>query len=132
MRLLCNAGTSITDIAQQTGFDRRSIKKWLQQTAPAELRPRTLKPCSPIYFQEYLSRRWDEGCVRGRYLLHEIKLRGCTGSFSHLERLLTQWRGAKKKTYRSRHNFHNTASGRRLLSRASLRLHHHCPTWNRP
>lgn len=39
----------------------------------------------------------DEGCVRGRYLLHEIKLRGCTGSFSHLERLLTQWRGAKKK-----------------------------------
>ena len=40
----------------------------------------------------YLSRRWAEGCVRGRELLHQIKLRGYTGSFSHLERLLTKWR----------------------------------------
>jgi hypothetical protein len=42
----------------------------------------------------YLSRRWAEGCVRGRELLCEIKLRGYTGSFSHLERLLAKWRRA--------------------------------------
>ena len=36
-----------------------------------------------------------EGCVRGRELLHEIKLRGYTGSFSHLERLLAKWRRAR-------------------------------------
>ena len=40
-------------------------------------------------------RRWVEDCVRGRVLVHEIKLRGYTGSFSHLERLLAKWRGTK-------------------------------------
>ena len=45
----------------------------------------------------YLSRRWAEGCVRGRELLCEIKLRGYTGSFSHLERLLAKWRRANDR-----------------------------------
>lgn len=60
-----------------------------------ERRATTPKPCSPSYFQDYLSRRWAEGCVRGQVLLHEIKLRGYTGSFSHLERLLAKWRSAR-------------------------------------
>ena len=63
-------------------------------TAPPERRATTPKPCSPSYFIDYLSRRWAEGCVRGRELLHEIKLRGYTGSFSHLERPLAKWRRA--------------------------------------
>lgn len=95
MRMLRDAGTSISDIAKRTGFDRRSIKKWLQQTAPAERRARMPKPCSPLYFRDYLSRRWAEGCVRGRDLFHEIKPRGYSGSFSNLERLLTKWRCTK-------------------------------------
>ena len=33
-----------------------------------------------------------EGCVRGRELLYEIKLRGYPGSFSHRPRLLATWR----------------------------------------
>ena len=56
--------------------------------------PRLPKPCSPNYFLDYLSRRWEEGCVRGRERFYEIKLRGYTGSFSHLERLLAKWRRA--------------------------------------
>src|SRR5215470_15718361 len=47
---------------------------------------------SPRYFEEYLSRRWAEGCVRGRQLFREVKARGYTGSFSNLERLLAKWR----------------------------------------
>jgi transposase len=88
------AGSSIGDIARQTGFGPRSIRKWLKFTAPPERRATAPKPCSPNYFLDYLSRRWAEGCVRGRELLHEIKLRGYTGSFSHLERLLAKWRRA--------------------------------------
>jgi hypothetical protein len=34
--------------------------------------------------------------MRGRKLFHEIKLRGYTGSFSHLERLLTNWRSDRR------------------------------------
>ena len=88
------AGTSIGDIARQTGFGPRSIRKWLKFSTPPERRATAPKPCSPNYFLDYLSRRWAEGCVRGRELLYEIKVRGYTGSFSHLERLLAKWRRA--------------------------------------
>jgi transposase len=88
------AGSSIGDIARKTGFGPRSIRKWLKFTGPPERRATAPKPCSPNYFLDYLSRRWAEGCVRGRELPHEIKLRGYTGSFSHLERLLAKWRRA--------------------------------------
>jgi transposase len=95
IRTLRDTGTSIRDIAQQTGFGPRSIRKWLKFSAPPERRAAAPKPCSPAYFQDYLLRRWAEGCVRGRDLLHEIKFRGYTGSFSHLERLLAKWRSAR-------------------------------------
>jgi hypothetical protein len=94
IHILREAGTSIGDIARQTGFGPRSIRKWLKFTAPPERRATAPKPCSPNYFIDYLSHRWAEGCVRGRELLHEIKLRGYTGSFSHLGRLLAKWRRA--------------------------------------
>ena len=91
---LRDAGNSIGEIARQTGFGPRTIRKWLKFAAPPERRATAPKRCSPNYFFDYLSRRWAEGCVRGRQLLHEIKLRGYTGSFSHLERLLAKWRRA--------------------------------------
>jgi transposase len=95
LRTLRDAGNSIGDIARETGFGPRSIRKWLKFNAPPDRRATAPKPCSPSYFLDYLSRRWAEGCVRGRGLLHEIKLRGYTGSFSHLERLLAKWRRAR-------------------------------------
>jgi hypothetical protein len=70
---LREAGTSIGDIARQTGFGPRSIRKWLKFSTPPERRATAPKPCSPNYFLDYLSRRWAEGCARGRELLQEIK-----------------------------------------------------------
>jgi hypothetical protein len=100
IRALRDAGTSIRDIAQGTGFGPRSIRKWLKFSAPPERRATEPKPCSPNAFLDYLSRRWAEGCVHGRELFLSIKLRGYTGSFSHLERLLAKWRtkGTKAAT----------------------------------
>jgi transposase len=95
IHILRDAGTSISNIAQETGFGSRSIRKWPKFSAPPERRTTAPKPCSPAYFHDYLSRRWAEGCVRGRELLHEIKVRGYTGSFSHLERLLAKWRSRR-------------------------------------
>ena len=94
IRSLREAGNSIAIVARETGFGSRTIRKWLKCDAPPERRASAPKPCSPHHFLDYLSRRWAEGCVRGRQLFHEIKLRGYTGSFSHLERLLAKWRGA--------------------------------------
>lgn len=46
------------------------------------------------------TRRWTEGCVRGRHLFQEIRARGYTGSMSHLQRLLAQWRNPKRTVAR--------------------------------
>ena len=83
IHILRGAGTLSRYIARQTGFGSRGIRKWLKFTAPPERRATAPKPCSPNYFLDYLSRRWAEGCVRGRELLHEIKLRGYTSGFCH-------------------------------------------------
>jgi len=78
--------------ARETGRGPRSIRKWLTFSGPTEGRAAPSKPCSPSYFGNYLSRRWAEGCVRGRELFLKIKLCGYTGSFSHMKRLLAKWR----------------------------------------
>ena len=52
---LREAGTSIGDIARQTGFGPRSIRKWLKVGARLpERRAAAPKPCSPNYFLESL------------------------------------------------------------------------------
>ncbi len=89
------------DIARQTGFDRRTVAKWIRAEAPPKRSAAAPKTTSPRHFEDYLSRRWSEGCVRGRRLFQEIKARGYTGSFSNLERLLAKWRNPKRKTTRA-------------------------------
>jgi len=90
-------GHSTTAIVLQTGVKQHTVGKWLKCDAPPERRPASPKTCSPHYFLDYLSRRWAEGCVRGRHLLSEIRLRGYTGSISNLQRLLAQRRAEESK-----------------------------------
>src|SRR5208337_5561663 len=45
---------------------------------------------------DFLARRWAEGDKVGRRLFHDIRHRGYTGSRSHLERLLSEWRRAER------------------------------------
>jgi hypothetical protein len=60
------AGSSIGDIARETGFGPHNIRKWLKFSAPPERRATAPKPCSPSYFLDYLSHRWEEGRLRTR------------------------------------------------------------------
>jgi hypothetical protein len=60
----------------------------------------TPKTSAPRSFEDYLSRRWTEGCVRGRRLFQEITARSYTGSLSHLQRLLALWRNPKRAAER--------------------------------
>ena len=91
---------SVSAIVRQTGFDRRTIAKWIRADALPQRNAAAPKTTSPRYFEEYLARRWAEGCVRGRRLFQEVKARGYTGSFSNVERLLAKWRNPKRKTPR--------------------------------
>jgi transposase len=98
VRALWNEGRNVREIVRQTGFDRRTIAKWIRANTLPERSASAPKTTSPRHFEDYLSRRWSEGCVRGRRLFQEIKARGYTGSFSNLERLLAKWRNPKCKT----------------------------------
>jgi hypothetical protein len=54
------------------------------------------KSTNPAKFQDFLASRWNDGVRRGRVLFDEARQQGYTGSFSHLERLLNEWRLARR------------------------------------
>jgi Transposase len=71
---------------------RRTIAKWVKLDVLPDRRRSLLKPSSPLYFQEFLARRWAEGDRVGRRLFHDVRRRGYLGALSHLERLISTWR----------------------------------------
>jgi len=90
-------GLSYTEIARRTGYGRRSIAKWLKFKTPPDRRRATLSPTSPWYFENFLAQCWKDGNRIGRHLFHDVKQRGYTGSFAHLERLLGAWRRRERQ-----------------------------------
>jgi hypothetical protein len=86
------ADRTLGDIAVEMGVDRRTVAKWVALDDLPDRQRSTIKPSSPLYFQEFLERRWTAGDRSGRRLFHDVRNRGYIGSFSHLERLLSHWR----------------------------------------
>lgn len=78
---LRNAGiVSPRQIAPQVGMSVRTIERWLAAGGePEHHRPPVLHH-TLLPFQDYLFRRWNEGCHNGRQLMSEIKTQGFKGS----------------------------------------------------
>lgn len=89
-------GKSLWDISEETGIGRRTVAKWIQSNCPPHRQATPPKPSSPSYFQDFLWRQWEAGNRRGRHLFQDVRRRGYTGSYSHLERLLSKWRQASR------------------------------------
>jgi hypothetical protein len=81
VRALQREGGSVSAIVRQTGFDRRTIAKWIGVDALPQRNAAAPKTTSPRYFEEYLARRWAEGCVRGRRLFSRGQSAGLHGQF---------------------------------------------------
>jgi hypothetical protein len=92
------AGASIRAIAQKTGFNWRTVAKWVHDDALPARNIMAPKSTTPTAFEDHLARRWAAGCTTGRLLLSEIRSLGYTGSLSHLQRLLAKWRRAGATT----------------------------------
>jgi hypothetical protein len=86
------AGETFVDIAAEIGIGHRTVAKWIAMDDLPHRQRLTLKPGSPLYFGKFLTRRWSEGDRAGRHLFHDVRARGCIGSFSNLERLSSTWR----------------------------------------
>lgn len=96
IRALRNEGLSYSEIERRTRYKRRSVAKWLTFKTPPGRRRATLNPTSPWYFEDFRSQCWKDGNCCGRHLFHDVRLRGYTGSFSNLERLLAARRRIDK------------------------------------
>ncbi len=81
-------GLSISQIARQTGRDRKTIRKIIQAGTsgvgdkPARRRRKKGQKLAP--FEGYLKQRIAAGVLNTRKLLRELKARGYTGGLTQL------------------------------------------------
>lgn len=78
-------GLSITQIAAHTGFNRRTIRKYLAEPATPRYGPRAPRPTKLDAFHGYLEGRLQAGVWNAKVLLREIKERGYTGGYTALK-----------------------------------------------
>ena len=89
---LRTAGVSIKRIAALIGVERKTVRGWLRAgDVPLWRKPLQLGGLAP--YQDYLDRRWTEGCHNAAQLWRELVERG----FSGRSGTVRQWAGQRRK-----------------------------------
>jgi len=112
-------GLTMRAIAVRTGVGWRTVTKWVRSGRLQDRHRAAPGPRSPRHFLGYLRRRWAEGCRHGRYLFWEIQHRGYQGSYSHLQKLLAEWRSASGEDRPQRRPVAATAAEGRAVDPAT-------------
>jgi transposase len=94
VRRLHREGHSILAIAQQTGKDPRTVRKYVGADAFPEPKQRR-RASGFARFREYLERRWQEGCHNAAQLWREIREQGYLGSRSTVRQGLSARRAQR-------------------------------------
>jgi transposase len=94
-------GISISEIARQTGRDRKTIRKIIQAGSKPDgdkpVRRRRKKGVKLAPFEGYLKQRISEGVLNTRKLLRELKARGYTGSLTQLILFVQPYRTSREE-----------------------------------
>lgn len=77
-------GLSITQISALSGFDRKTIRKYLEDSTTPGYGPRRERPSKLEPFQPYIQKRLATGVWNAVVLLRELKERGYNGGYSIL------------------------------------------------
>ena len=93
---LYRKGVSISEIARQTGHDRKTVRSLLLQPVvpavkPVSPRPRKIDPYLP-----YLEQRIADGVLNGRKLCRELQARGYPGQETQVRMFLKPYRHARQ------------------------------------
>ena len=100
IRDLHRKGLSISEIARQTGRDRKTVRKVLGAgvspagDTPARRQKRAIKLAA---YESYLKQRIGEGVLNTRKLLREIKERGYKGGLTQLIMYVQPYRAAREE-----------------------------------
>ncbi|TDX60437.1 transposase [Methylosinus sp. sav-2] len=92
IKVLFEAGKTITAIARELGLGRRRVERWTRFLVLPERNVMAPTASTPARFEAFLARRWAEACRSVRQLFEEIKQQGYAGSYSNLARFLAAWR----------------------------------------
>ena len=82
IRDLYNQGLTISQIAQKTGFDRKTVRKYLFTLAPPSPQPRASKPSKLDDYKEYIQNRIADYPLSAARICREIQERGFTGKYT--------------------------------------------------
>jgi transposase len=81
-------GLSIQEISSVTGFDRKTVRKYLRDPEAApRYGPRPRGPSKLDEFKPYLEERMKAGVWNARVLMRELRVRGYNGGYT----ILTDW-----------------------------------------
>ena len=98
---LHNQGWTAKVIAQKLGIGRTTVFRYLRNPTFVERRGRSDKGRSLVNsYQDYIIKRWNEGCRETKILFEEIKQQGFSGSYPTLSRYtarLRECQGLKKR-----------------------------------
>lgn len=97
IRAMHRQGLSITDIAGLTGFDRKTVRKWLIQPGPPLYGPRAPRPSTLDPYKPYIDQRLSAGVWNAVVLLRELRDRGYAGGYSILKDYLRPKRQAARE-----------------------------------
>lgn len=75
-------GLSISQIAQATGFNRRTVRKYLTQPGIPRYKVRAPRPSKLTPFLPFVEQRLAAGVWNARVLLRELRERGYDGSYT--------------------------------------------------
>jgi transposase len=109
---MARQGSSLSEIARQTGYDRKTVRKVLREQEP-KLHRQAAKPRGSKIdpFREYLLGRIDQGCLNGSVLLEEITRLGFRGKGTILRDFLQPLRQARLRKQEASERF-ETAAGK--------------------
>jgi transposase len=95
-------GMNITQIANELGRDRKTIRKWLAHSEPKRYQRQTSRPSKLDPFKDYVKHRMEEGCLNANVLFEEIVAQGYTGGKTLLRMFMQPLRptGVEKATVR--------------------------------
>ena len=85
LRAFRRQGLSITEIHRLTGFDRKTIRKYLLDPMRPRYGPRTSRPSKLEPYKPYLAEQLQAGVWNARVLLREVRERGYGGGYTILK-----------------------------------------------
>ena len=80
MKDMRERGMSVTQIAEELGRDRKTVRKWLQADEPVSYVRRKPAAGKLDAYKDYIRNRMAEGCLNASVIMDEIREKGYTGS----------------------------------------------------